>query len=167
MWIRPDCKNLASPDTDPSAVVKRDEAVAEATADRASGHVPERACGVLAARRLRLPSRRSGDGLAPVGISGASNCAPSPRTSVCTRAAVQRFIERPCRTGARFLPGIPEHTGGIRRPTSSVWFSTFLRTRPQIGLNLADFGSICGLVRRNVAYAGRPSGSRTVGRRSR
>ena len=31
----------------------------------------------------------------------------------------------------------------------------FLRTRPQIGLNLADFGSICGLVRRNVAYAGR------------
>src|SRR6187402_3213737 len=30
----------------------------------------------------------------------------------------------------------------------------FLRTRPQIGLDLADFGFICGLVRRNVASGG-------------
>ena len=48
----------------------------------------------------------------------------------------------PCRSDRRLRR--------IARGVTSQPMKPFLRTRPQIGLNLADFGSICGLVRRNV-----------------
>lgn len=160
-------QNLASPDTDPSAVVKRDEAVAEA---------------LQIVLQVMSPSERAAFLLHDVfGFRHAEVATVLHRSESAVRQIVHRARVRARAREPRFSVSSNAHAelehvfSQASRNTPAAFadlrvlsgFSTFLRTRPQIGLNLADFGSICGLVRRNVAYAGRPSGLRTGGRRSR